>query len=135
MEHKEFFTTDNKSGWKTREGLLKLKEPKIYDELKIFINNNLLSDLPFKQQVWHFVNNEPNNKKCPVCGDDVSFRDSITKGYHEFCSLSCANNSGMLGKRVSNRKIKKPKLIIKNEKGEVFINRVNLILNHQHRYK
>ena len=101
MNYKEFFLTNNRSGWKTREHLLKLKQPEIYSNLKEFININLLNDLPFKQQVWHFVNNEPNKKKCPVCGNSVSFRDSITKGYHEFCSLVCANNSGLLQERAS----------------------------------
>ena len=101
MDYKIFFTTDNKSGWKTRESLLKKNEPKIYDELKLFINKNNLSELPFKQQVWHFINNDVDIKKCLGCGGDVEFRGTLLKGYRDFCSLPCANSSGLLEKRAS----------------------------------
>jgi hypothetical protein len=101
MDYKNFFTTDNKSGWKTRESLLKKNEPKIYDELKIFIVKNNLNELPFKQQVWHFINNDTEIKKCLGCGVNVEFRDTLLKGYRNFCSLPCANSSGLLEKRAS----------------------------------
>lgn len=96
MNYKEFFTTDNKSGWKTRENILKKSEPNVYAAVIEFSNKNSLFDLSFKQQIWHFINNEPNRKKCLGCGGDVEFRDSLLKGYRKFCSLPCANQSGLL---------------------------------------
>jgi hypothetical protein len=101
MDYKKFFTTDNKSGWKTREKLLEKNEPKIYNELKLFINNFNLGHLSFKQQIWHFINNDIDIKKCLGCGGDVEFRDTLIKGYRSFCSLLCANNSGILEKKAS----------------------------------
>lgn len=100
MNYIEFFTTDNKSGWKTREDVLKNKEPKIYNELKKFINDNNLYLLPFKQQVWHFIHNDKDIKKCLNCGDDVKFKDSISKGYRSFCSMKCTNESDITQKRA-----------------------------------
>ena len=58
MDYKLFFNTDNKSGWKCREDRLKNKHPEIHQEISSFINNNLLLvSLPFKQKIWHFINN------------------------------------------------------------------------------
>ena len=101
MDYKNFFTTDNKSGWKTREKLLLKNEPEIYNKLKKFITDNNLDELPFKQQVWHFINNDTQIKKCLGCDNLVGFKDTIIKGYKDFCSLPCANNSGLLEKRAT----------------------------------
>lgn len=101
MDYKEFFLTNNGSGWKTRDSLLKTKEPEIYKNLKTFINDNSLNDLPFKQQVWHFMNNDTNKKTCVGCGSSVSFKGTLAKGYREFCSLSCANTNGLLQDRAT----------------------------------
>jgi hypothetical protein len=107
MDYKQFFSSDNKSGWKTKESILKIKEPEIYNKIKDFTNNNFLGDLSFKQQIWHFINNEPSKKVCLGCGKDVEFRDSITKGYRKFCSLSCANESGLLNDFVKKSNLEK----------------------------
>lgn len=100
MNYLEFFTTDNKSGWKTREDVLKNKEPKIYNEIKTFIINNKLDILPFKQQVWHFIHNDKEIKKCLNCDKEVTFKDSINKGYRSFCSMQCTNESDITQKRA-----------------------------------
>lgn len=102
MNYKEFFTTNNKSGWKCRESVLEKNEPEIFVTLKKFIIENNLNDLPFKQQVWHFINNEPNRMICKGCGEQtVHFRDSLMKGYHQYCNLDCANKNGDLGNKAS----------------------------------
>ena len=93
MDYKEFFLTNNGSGWKNRADLLQKKEPIVYESLKKFINENKLGDLPFIQQVWHFMNNDPNRKMCPVCTNPVNFKSSLRKGYSEFCSLKCTNSN------------------------------------------
>jgi len=101
MNYRTFFLENNKSGWKTREEILKNKEPDIFNTLKLFIKDNNLTELPFKQQVWHFINNEPKKKYCTGCGNEVTFKDRLSKGYNEFCSLICANTNGSLKDRVS----------------------------------
>jgi len=107
MDYKEFFLTDNKSGWKTRENLLLKNEPKIYEELKKFINLNSLNELAFKQQVWHFINNDSEIKKCLTCGIEVGFKDTLTKGYRSFCSLKCTNENPITQIRATNQIEKK----------------------------
>ena len=101
MNYIEFFSINNASGWKTRESTLKNKEPEVYKQLKSFVNINELDDLPFKQQVWHFMNNDKQKKKCVGCGGEVTFKDRLSRGYNEFCSLECANNNGSLQDRAT----------------------------------
>jgi hypothetical protein len=100
MNYKEFFTTDNKSGWKTKELILMSKKPEIYSELKLFINQHKLFDLSFKEQIWYFINNYKERKVCLNCSNLVTFKDSLNRGYNDFCSLDCANNSNLLKDRA-----------------------------------
>ena len=67
------FFMDNKSGWKTNEKKLSKKEPKIYEEVKIFIEKNSLNYLPFQQQVWHFINKYIEIPKCAECNKNLNF--------------------------------------------------------------
>lgn len=68
MNYLEFFTTDNASGWKTREKLLSKNRPDIYEELTKFIKLHNLSDIEFKEQVWYFANGVTTKQKCLNCG-------------------------------------------------------------------
>jgi hypothetical protein len=52
MDYKSFFTTDNKSGWKTNELQISKKYPEVYNLIITHIHNNNLGDnLLFKEKV------------------------------------------------------------------------------------
>ena len=87
------FFMDNKSGWKTNEKKLSKKEPKIYEEVKNFIELNSLNHLPFQQQVWHFINKYSEMPKCAECNKELIFKRSLKEGYGKYCSLSCTNKN------------------------------------------
>ena len=90
--YKEFFTTDNKSGWKCIPQKLQRNCPNIYNLIMDFIRvNPHLKELPFKQQCWHFINNDVELKKCKICGGEVRYRN-INLGYQEHCGIKCINN-------------------------------------------
>lgn len=93
MDYYKFFTTDNKSGWKTRENLLKKNEPEVFEALSKFCDKNNLTDLPFKERVWCFMTNTPNKPVCIGCGGEVKFHNRIKRGYMKFCNLDCANSN------------------------------------------
>lgn len=97
----DFFKKDNKSGWKTKEVKLKKNRPDIHDKIKDFSSKNNLEELPFKEQIWLFLNNQTQRPICknPECDSQVKFKGTIEKGYSEFCSLECANESGETEKR------------------------------------
>jgi len=88
-----FFTTDNRSGWKTKPKSLQDKFPEIYEKIILFSEKYNLNGLPFKQQIWHLIKNKKNIPKCEICEKELSFKRSITEGYGEYCSKRCANES------------------------------------------
>lgn len=105
MNYKEFFTTNNKSGWKTKPKTLQSKASDVYNSLMLFVESHNLSKLSFKEQIWLFMNNVTEKPKCKGCGSDVTFKDRLTRGYNQFCSLDCANENGDLTEAIkkSNR--------------------------------
>lgn len=99
---KEFFTTNNKSGWKSREDTLKRNAPEIYDILKEFVNKYGFNDLPIIEQIWYFINDQTEKLHCEGCDNDVKFRGDINKGFSQYCSLECANKNGDLVNKAFN---------------------------------
>ena len=99
MNYKEFFTLDNKGGIKTKESYIISKFPDIHKEIKNFILINDLKGLTFKEEVYYFINNITVKHFCLHCGLDVKFKGTLNKGYSDFCSLKCANDSGDLSNR------------------------------------
>lgn len=87
------FFLDNKSGWKTNEKKLSNKEPKIYKEVKDFVEKHSLNHLTFKQQVWHFIHKYIDIPKCSECGQNLKFKRSLNEGYGKYCSISCTNKN------------------------------------------
>lgn len=96
MDYKEFFSTDNKSGWKSRAPILKKNFPEIHQLIVNFAETNDLSQLPFIEQIWHFVNNITITPSCLHCGGPTTFKKN---NYNDYCSLKCANDGGDLVNR------------------------------------
>ncbi len=93
MNYKEFFTTDNKSGWKTREDRLKNNYLEIYSKIINYCDCYLeLNELPFKEKIWHFINESNSIPKCN-CGNKVKFKGNLIEGYNLNCSLKCSANN------------------------------------------
>jgi hypothetical protein len=51
-----------------------------------------ISDLPFIQKLWHWVENKPYYFAC-LCGKKTTFHKNWRNGYREFCSQKCSSNS------------------------------------------
>lgn len=107
MNYKEYFTTDNKSGWKTKESTLKKNNPELYQIIITYADNHGLTNLSFKEKIWHFINESTEIKHCLNCNETVKFKGNLTKGYSDFCSLKCANDSGLLKNRIMETNKKK----------------------------
>jgi hypothetical protein len=84
-----FFITDNKSGYKTKEKWFSKNYPEEYQK----INNYCLpfNISSFKEKIWVFYHNLKSIPKCP-CGIQSKFSSRFDRGYQTFCSLKCANN-------------------------------------------
>lgn len=108
MDYLLFFTTNNDSGWKCRKDRLKNKHPEIYNEILLFLENNQdLIDLPFKQQIYHFIHNITEKQQCKECyTNNIKFFD-ISRGYQQFCSLKCSNKNKNKIKKTKQTNIEK----------------------------
>ena len=104
-----FFTTDNKSGHKTKETWFSKNHPKEYSEIINYSEGKLPQDAKFKEKIWIYFHNLESRPKCCGCDNLVKFSNRFDKGgYLDFCSLSCANNNqDILNKRIKESNQKK----------------------------
>ncbi|MEN6294412.1 MAG: hypothetical protein ABFD07_20655, partial [Methanobacterium sp.] len=130
MDYINFFTKENKSGIKSKEGYLSKHYPELYQEIINYNTSDWYNVLPFKEKIWYFINLITNKVSCLNCNSEVKFKGNINKGYNKYCSLECANDSGDLINLAKDATIKKygvdstNKLeSVKNTKKESYISR------------
>jgi hypothetical protein len=87
-----FFTTDNKSGYKTTEKWLSKNYPQVYNSI-IEYTTKLGLEMSFKEKIWFYYNKLTQRPKCLTCTGEITFRDRFDKPYGEFCSLTCINQN------------------------------------------
>lgn len=104
MDYINFFINDNKNGFKTKEKNLKKSYPEIYQLILSFCTGEL-EGLPFKQKIWHFINNKREIVKCVNCDTPLKFKRTINEGYGSYCSLPCANKSAERIERIKETNI------------------------------
>jgi hypothetical protein len=83
-----FFTTDNKSGWKTREDRLRNYDNKLCEAILLYTNHLTLS---FKERIYHYIYQIKEIPKCKNCNKELVFGRSIQEGYGTYCSMLCMN--------------------------------------------
>jgi hypothetical protein len=79
-----FFTTDNKSGYKTRECWFSKNYPEVYDEI-INYSSKIGLKLSFKEKIWFYFNQLSERPKCITCSEELKFRERFDNPYGEFC--------------------------------------------------
>jgi len=87
---KDFFLTDNKSGYKTNEKWLKNNKNELYLSI---MNNSLNSNIPFIEKVFLYINDLKDVPRCPTCNKYVKFIGTLRHGYSKYCSIGCLNKS------------------------------------------
>jgi len=106
MDYYIFFTTDNKSGWKSRKDRLNKKNPSLVNLIESFSQLNKLIDLPFREQIWCFINNRIP-PTCPTCDSSLNFKSSIKDGYNTFCSTKCSMSNTETQKKIKETSLEK----------------------------
>ena len=101
-----YFTTNNKSGHKTKESWFIKNHLKEYESIINYCGNKLPKDSSFKEKIWFYFNQLTNTPKCQSCNSDVKFSERFDRGYNQFCSLECANNSGLLLEKQKSSNLK-----------------------------
>jgi hypothetical protein len=87
-----FFTTDNKSGYKTNEKWLSKNHNELYNQINHYCEK-LDLNLSFKEKIWFFFNNLIQRPQCKTCGNEIKFRERFDNPYGDFCSLTCINSN------------------------------------------
>jgi hypothetical protein len=100
-----FFTTDNKSGYKTNEKWFSKNHVDEYGDITNYCSPYDLST--FKEKIWFYYHKLTEVPNCS-CGKKTKFSNRLDRGYNEFCSLSCFNsNKTEMVKRIKDTNQKK----------------------------
>jgi hypothetical protein len=91
MELNDFFLTNNKNGLKSREDYLLKNYPDIHKIIINYINDGWYNELSFKEKIWYCINNIKVKKVCKFCDKKLKFKNSLSGGYGDYCSVPCAN--------------------------------------------
>jgi hypothetical protein len=104
----EIFKTPDPTGKMARENFLLKNYAEEYDYIIKFCQQHNLEDLPFKQKIYHTINNIKHIVLCknPNCSNLVNYKNS-TIGYYEYCSNKCISSDPNI------KKIKEDKSIAK----------------------
>lgn len=105
-----FFTTNNKSGHKSKESWFSKNHPDEYKKIISYCQPHHINS--FKEAIWFYFHKLTSKPKC-VCGNTLKFSDRFDRGYNSFCSLECANNH-------KEEMVKRQKESIKNKWGVDF---------------
>ena len=110
MLSKEFtydYMNNNKSGKMSSEKFIIKNFMGDYDIITKYCENKLI-DLPFKEKVYHVVNNIHNIIICknPNCDDAVNFINS-TLGYRDYCSNKCISSDPNMIKLKEHKSMEK----------------------------
>jgi hypothetical protein len=102
------YNNNNKSGKMSVEKYIIKNYTKDYEIIIEYCVKNNLEHLPFKQKVYHVVNNIPKAVICknPNCENTVNFKNS-TIGYYEYCSNKCIGSDPSMIKRKEEISLKK----------------------------
>jgi very-short-patch-repair endonuclease len=87
-----FFTTDNKSGYKSTE---KWFSKNHLDEYNKIIQHSVKYGIgeTFKEKIWVYFNNLTQRPKCLTCNNPIKFSNRFDRGYGDFCSVNCINSN------------------------------------------
>jgi hypothetical protein len=104
----EIFKQPDPSGKLGKESYVLKNYPDEYNFIISFCLSNNLEDLPFKQKVYHVINNIKEKICCknPNCDNLVGYRNS-TLGYREYCSNKCISSDPNIKKIKEEKSIQK----------------------------
>mgnify|MGYP003634273961 CR=1 FL=1 len=99
---------NNKSGKMFLEKYILKHYPKDHELILNYCTSNNLNDIPFKEKVYHTLNDIPYEILCgnPNCENSVKFHNS-TIGYKNYCSTKCAGTDYKTKKKREETNIKK----------------------------
>ena len=77
-----------------------------YPDFYKYLIETYPSDISFSEKLYWYYHDIKDYPICPICGNRVNFK-KLSKGYFQFCSLKCSNNSPEVQKRKTKTAIEK----------------------------
>lgn len=84
---RSWFTTNNKSGYKTRKSWLEKNHKELFDKI------DKITAKTFIEKISIYLLGLKEYPKCIECGSESSFLGSVRRGFSKFCSNKCSNKS------------------------------------------
>jgi hypothetical protein len=91
-------------GNRLRESYFIKNSPHILDEILQYCN--IITHLPFKQKIWHWVNDDPTEYLCK-CGNPTTFNKNWKDGYRKYCSAKCSATDTSTKEKRKNTNVQK----------------------------
>jgi hypothetical protein len=91
-------------GNRLRESYFIKNSPHILDEILQYCTN--ITHIPFKQKIWHWVNDNPNEYLCK-CGNTTTFNRNWKDGYRKYCSAKCSATDTSTKEKRKNTNVQK----------------------------
>jgi hypothetical protein len=89
----DYFTLNNKSGYKTSKKWLKKNNIILYNEIIQYSEHNNIESENFKELIFLYIHNISSIPKCKYCGKQLKFGRTINESYPVYCSIKCTNKS------------------------------------------
>lgn len=102
-----YFTTNNKSGHKTREKHIEKNFNGLLPEINSFNSKHFKKDLHFTQKLYNYLYDVYEIPCCRNCGKELKWRNRFTEGYLTYCSRKCNDISELRINRIKETTIKK----------------------------
>jgi hypothetical protein len=103
----DYFTTNNKSGYKTKESHIIKNFEGLIEVINEYNNVYFNSELPFTQKLYNYLYDIIEIPRCDNCSNPIKWRGIFTEGYLKNCSKECKNNSKLRIERTKATNLKK----------------------------
>ena len=103
----DYFTTNNQSGFKTKEKHVIKNFDGLIDIINDYNRKYFNLELPFTQKLYNYLYDIIQIPKCDNCDNLIKWRGIFTEGYLKNCSKECKNNSKLRIKRTKATNTKK----------------------------
>lgn len=96
-----YFTSDNSSGWKSREKHVMKKYKGLLDEINDFVLASEYDiEIPFTQKLYNYLFDIIKIQRCVTCGEPIKWKNRFSEGYRSSCSVSCKHKSKLRLKKM-----------------------------------
>ena len=103
----DYFKTNNKSGYKTKEKHVSKNFEGLVDVINEYNEKYFKLDLPFTQKLYNYLYDIIEIPKCDNCGSEIKWRGIFTEGYLKNCSKKCKGESKLRFERTKETLLKK----------------------------